>query len=333
MKLFKNYKAIAYLSNPYTLLQYYLLEPYRIEDTLFLFRGGFPLSVVHRVPGAKILKDKGRNKCYGSLLLVYWYALRDRNIPVYLGGWPFFSNSFLRFFKHIFYLEDGIASYESVLCPEFQNFKREKVLWRRWVWGNRYPQLGLADNVKCIYLTGILPIPEIISKKVKLIDLHALWQQKNPDQKKEIVNVFLPQGFDFKLFDSCDTLLLTQPFSEYSAGNFSESDKIEVYRRLLAGYDESKVLIKVHPVETTDYAAYFPAAKILAVLCPMELLVLLGIPLHRAITVNSTAVYSLEDQVEKIITGYDVTPALIKEAKRRNIYDGISSKHITKQSK
>lgn len=331
MKLFRKYKAIAYLPTPYTLLQYYLLEPYRIEDTLFLFHGGFPLSVVHCVPGAKILEDKGRRKCYGSLLLVYWYALRNCNIPVYLGGWPPFSNLFLRLFKHIFYLEDGAASYEAVLRPDFQSLEREKVLRRRWVWGNRYPRFGLADNVKCIYLTGILPIPEIILKKVKLIDLHALWQQKNPDQKKEIVNVFLPQGIDLKLFDSCDTLLLTQPFSEYSVNNFSESDKIEVYRRLLAGYDESRVLIKVHPVEKTDYAAYFPAAKILAVPCPMELLAFLGIPLHRAITVNSTAVYSLGDQVEKIITGYDVTPALVEEAKQRNIYDGISNKLTTKQ--
>nr|WP_129733131.1 glycosyltransferase family 52 [Parabacteroides goldsteinii] len=331
MKLFRKYKAIAYLPTPYTLLQYYLLEPYRIEDTLFLFHGGFPLSVVHRVSGAKVLDDKNQKKCYGSLLQVYWYALRNRNIPVYLGGWLFFSNLFLRLFKHIFYLEDGTASYEAVLCPKFQSFKREKVLWRRWLRGNIYPQFGLAENVECIYLTGILPIPDIISNKVKIIDLYALWQQKNPDQKKEIVNVFLPQGFDSKLFDSCDTLLLTQPFSEYSAGDFTESDKIEVYRRLLAGYDESKVLIKVHPRETTDYAAYFPSAKILAIPCPMELLVLQGIPLHRAITVNSTAVYNLGDQIEKIITGYDVTPALIEEAKRRNIYDGISNKLVTKQ--
>ena len=331
MKLFRKYKAIAYLPTPYTLLQYYLLEPYRIEDTLFLFHGGFPLPVVLRVPGVKILDDRGQKRSYRSLLQVYWYALRNRNIPVYLGGWPFFSNLFLRLFKHIFYLEDGTASYEAVLWPEFQSFKREKVLWRRWLWGNIYPRLGLAENVESIYLTGILPIPDIISNKVKIIDLYALWQQKNPDQKKEIVNVFLPQGFDFKLFDNCDTLLLTQPFSEYSTDDFTESDKIEAYRRLLAGYDESKVLIKVHPRETTDYAAYFPSAKILAIPCPMELLMLLGIPLLRAITVNSTAVYNLGDQIEKIITGYDVTPALIKEAKRRNIYDGISNKLTTKQ--
>lgn len=144
--------------------------------------------------------------------------------------------------------------------------------------------------------------------------------------------MFLPQDIDLNLFNDCDTILLTQPFSEYSEGNFAESDKIDVYHQLLAGYDESKVLIKVHPAESTDYSVYFPSAKIIAIPCPMELLALLGIPLCRAITVNSTAIYSLGDSVEKIITGYDVTPTLIKEAKRRNLYDGISNKLKTKQS-
>lgn len=332
MKLFRKYKAITYLPNPYSLLQYYLLAPYSIEDTLFLFHEEYPLSIVKHVPGGKVLYEKGKKYCYTSLLIVYWHALYNHNIPVYLGGWPFFSNLFLRLFKHIFYLEDGTGSYELVSFSEFQNLNREKVLWRRWIWGNVYPRFGLADNVECIYLTGILPIPDIISKKVQLINLYTLWQQKSPDQKKEILDVFLPQDIDLNLFNDCDTILLTQPFSEYSEGNFAESDKIDVYHQLLAGYDESKVLIKVHPAESTDYSVYFPSAKIIAIPCPMELLALLGIPLCRAITVNSTAIYSLGDSVEKIITGYDVTPTLIKEAKRRNLYDGISNKLKTKQS-
>lgn len=330
MKFFGKYKAITYLSNPYALLQYYLLAPFPIEDTLFFFHN-FPLSIVQSVSATKQVakSDKGR---YLLILKVYWCALCNRDIPVYLNGRTFLSNLFLRLFKHLFYLEDGVGSYELVLRPEYQKIKKDNRLLYRWLWGDRYPCFGLADNVECIYLTGILPIPDIISKKVQLINLYTLWQQKSPDQKKEILDVFLPQEIALSLFDNCDTVLLTQPFSEYSEGNFSESDKIEVYRRLLAGYDESKVLIKVHPSESTDYSVYFPSAKIIANPCPMELLVLLDIPLCKAITVNSTAIYNLGDSVEKIITGYDVTPALIKEAKRCNIYDGISNKLKTKQS-
>lgn len=322
MNLFGHYKAIVYLPNPYSLLQYYLLAPCKEEETLFFFHEKFPVSIVQRISGAKILSDKGKIR-YLSSLIVHWFALRNRNQSVYLGGWLLFTNLFIKLFKHIFYLEDGAASYEVVTKPEHQVTIKEKVWWKRWMFGDIYPLFGLADGVESIYLTGILPIPDNILSKTKIIDLKSLWQQKSPTEKKRILDVFLFEENDLELMKACDTLLLTQPFSEYSSV-FTESDKIEVYCRLLAGQDESKVLIKVHPYEKTDYSVYFPSAQIINTPCPLELLLLQEIPLHKVITVNSTAVFSLGDGIEKIISGYDVTPALIEEAKRRNIYDGIS---------
>lgn len=329
MNLFGHYKAIAYLPNPYALLQYYLLAPCKEEETLFFFHEKFPVSVVQRVSGARILSEKRKSRCT-SLLTIYWFALRNRNLSVYLGGWLHFTNLFIRLFKYLFYLEDGTLSYDAVTKQEHQVTKKEKVWWRRWLYGDIYPPFGLADGVECIYLTGILPIPDIILSKTKVIDLKSLWQLKSPTEKKRILDVFQFEENTLELMKACDTLLVTQPFSEYSLV-FTESDKIEVYRRLLAGQDESKVLIKVHPYEKTDYSVYFPSAQIIHTPCPLELLLLQEITLYKVITVNSTAVFSLGDGIEKVISGYDVTPALIEEAKRRNIYDGISNKFKTKQ--
>ena len=328
MNLLDRYKTIVYLPNPYALLQYYLLAPCKEEETLFFFHEKFPVSIVQRISGAKILSEKRKFRC-ASLLTIYWFALRNRNLPVYLGGWLHFTNLFIRLFKHLFYLEDGTLSYEAVTEPEYQVTKKEKVRWRRWMYGDTYPPFGLADGVECIYLTGILPIPDIILPKTKVIDLKSLWQRKSPTKKKKILDVFMFEENTLELMKACDTLLLTQPFSEYSLV-FTESDKIEVYRRLLAGQDESKVLIKVHPYEKTDYSVYFPSAQILNTPCPLELLLLQEITLHKVITVNSTAVFSLGDGIEKVISGYDVTPALREEAKRRNIYNGISNKQVTR---
>lgn len=328
MNLFGHYKAIVYLPNPYALLQYYLLAPCKAEETLFFFHGKFPVSIVQRISGARILSEKRKNLCI-SLLTIYWFALRNRNLPVYLGGWLHFTDLFIKRFKHLFYLEDGTLSYENVTKPEHQVTKKREGWWRRLMYGDIYPLFGLADGVECIYLTGILPIPDIILPKTKIIDLKLLWQRKSPTEKKRILDVFLFEENDLELMKECDTLLLTQPFSEYSSV-FTESDKIEVYRRLLAGYDESKVLIKVHPYEKTDYSVYFPSAQIINTPCPLELLMLQEITLHKVISVNSTAVFSLGDGIEKVISGYDVTPALAEEAKRRNIYNGISNKQVTK---
>lgn len=322
----KKYKAIAYLPTVYTLLQYYLLEPCKMEETLFLIDSTFPAKIVQRMLETIKTDFSFLYNSRTSALKIRIYSFLNPKTPVYLGSDLLCTNLFLRYMTEVYYLEDGVGSYELVYQKEKQVIQRNESMLRRWLYGDLYPWHGLADNVKKIYLTGILPIPEIIANKVELIDLQSLWQQKNAQQKENILKLFLPEDFDKNLLTNYEILLLTQPFSEDSFGSFSELDKIEVYRKLLSSYDESKVLIKVHPRETTDYSYYFPKIRILQTACPMELLMLLGFSVKKAISINSTAIFNLGSSVEKIISGYDVTPALEKEAKRRGIYEGISNK-------
>lgn len=326
MKLYKRYKAIAYLPNPYCLLQYLLMEPYEIKNTLFLIHGEFPISVASRLPESDILRDSSGFE-FISLLKIYWLIVMNRNIPVFLGGDLMFTNSFLAFSKNPIYLEDGTVSYKvenkarKVMC------KRKRFLARLFM-GNLYPELGLANNVHKIYLTGILPIPEIIANKVEVINLKQLWYQKTIEQQDEICHVFLPTDFNMNLIRKYDVLLLTQPFSEYSDGRFSEQEKIDVYRKLISKYDESKVVIKTQPFEITDYSKYFPKAHILNICCPIELLFFMGLSAKITISVSSTAIFGMDDSCKKIITGYDVTPALKKEAIKRGIYGGVSNSSV-----
>lgn len=328
MKLFKKYKAVVYLPNVYSLLQYYLLAPYPLEDTLFFFHFRYPKSIVQRILGAEILEETSLRRIF-SLLKVYWLALYNHNISVFLCGEICYTNLFLRLFKHISYFEDGTASYEKIIFEERQVKQKAKGILRRLFIGDCYPWYGLADNVERNYLTGILPIPDIIVNKTVIINLQELWQNKSHQQQKEILDIFLPNDLDLNSMKGCETILLTQPFDK--PNGFTESDKIEVYRRLLSGYDESKVLIKTHPTEKTDYSTFFPLAKIINTSCPMEILTLLGITFKRAITVNSTAIFSMNDTVEKIIAGYNVTPELMKEAKRWGDDKGISVRMNNKQ--
>lgn len=329
-KFYKRYKAVAYLPNLYSLLQYLLLEPYGIKKTLFFIHGKFPISVASRLPESDYLRESVRGMLI-SLLKIYWLILGNRNLPVFLGGNLEFTNSFLRFSKNPIYMEDGTLSYEVGILPNRVIRKRKRFL-RRLLWGNLYPELGLADNVRKIYLTGILPIPEIIADKVEVINLKQLWSQKTKEQQEEICRIFLPSDFNRNLIRKYDVLLLTQPFSEYSNGRFSEEEKIDVYRKLISGYDESKLVIKIQPFETTDYSKYFPKAYILDVCCPVELLFLMGLSAKTVISVNSTAIFGFDDFQETIISGYDVTPSLKREAIARGIYLGVSNKsmHINK---
>lgn len=327
IRLFKSYKAVAYLPNPYSLLQYLLLEPYGIEDTLFFINELFPISIAHRLPHTVFLFKNRRYKTLISLFQIYKIVLRDRNIPVFLGGGLYFIDSLLRFSKNVVYLEDGTASYERVNEDDIQMIHKRKGIQRIFK-GDIYPGFGLAKNVRKIYLTGILPVPEIIAEKVELINQKDLWSQKSKEQQEEIIRIFLLSGFDRSMIKEYNVFLLTQPFSEYSDGSFSERDKIEVYQKLVSRYDESELVIKMHPAETTDYKKYFPEAHIIDQPCPMELLFFMGLRAKTIISVNSTAIFGLNDFPEKIISGYDVTPALKKEALKRGIYDGVSNKNV-----
>lgn len=331
IRLFKNYKAVAYLPNPYSLFQYLLLEPYGIEDTLFFIHEQFPISIAHRLPHTKLLFTDIKWNIMISVLNIYYHILRNRNIPVFLGGHLPLTDSFLRFSKNAIYMEDGVGSYEAVYnARKRTTLKRKGItgIFKRIFKGKFCPALGLAENVQKIYLTGILPVPDIIENKVELFNLEHLWNQKSKEQKETIISILLPSGFDRGIIREYNVFLLTQPFSEHSYWHFLESDKIEVYQKLVSQYDESELVIKTHPAETTDYHKYFPKAQILDLPCPMELLVLMGLRAKTFISVNSTAIFGLNDFPEKIISGYDVTPALKKEALRRGIYDGISNKSV-----
>lgn len=327
MKLLKRYKAVTYLPNLYTLLQYLLLEPCRIEDTLFFIHQKFPISVVPGLPESDFLRGGSKFKQLLSVAKIYWVILRNRNLPLYLGGDLTFTNTLLRYSKKPMYLEDGTASYEKIFDKENSVRFKHKSFLSRLLMGDEYPWYGLADHVRTIYLTGILPIPEIIANKVELINLKQLWLQKTKEQQEEIARIFLPSGFDRSLIREYDVLLLTQPFSEFSDCLFSEEEKIEVYRKLVARYDESCLVIKKHPAETTDYSNYFPKARIIGLPCPLELLVFMGFSAKTAISINSTAIFGIDAFQEKIVSGYDVTPALIRECKRRGIYEGISNRN------
>ncbi|WP_195372678.1 MULTISPECIES: hypothetical protein [Parabacteroides] len=69
-----------------------------------------------------------------------------------------------------------------VLIPARGGVKRKNWM-SRLVWGDGCPGFGLADNVRTFYLTGILPIPEIIAgKDNKWIRCHSGFGRR--DEKK-----------------------------------------------------------------------------------------------------------------------------------------------------
>lgn len=310
MKLTKKYKAIVYVTNLYSILQFLLLND-GSDDVLFInhFRFGEKSKL------QKWFLRRGMIYRYLNPIFIYWVCLWNRKASIFLSGENLYTNYFLRFCKNVSYLDEGTASYLRVNEVYRQIVRSQNSFIRNILMGPLYPWFGLADNVTKIYLTGILPIPTIVKDKVELINLKSLWMKKTVQQQNEILHIFNLDSFNPDTFKKFDTLLITQPFSEMSNGRVSEQAKIDIYRKLISEYEEEKVLIKTHPGEKTDYTKYFPNACVLTIPCPLELFMLVNCHVNRAITVYSTAIFHLDNQVEKIITGYDISPIIEEEAK------------------
>lgn len=311
MKLTKKYKAIVYVTNLYSILQFMLLNEEKLDDVLFI--NHFKFAEKSNLETWYLKKEMGYR--FLNPICIYWICLWNRKASIFLSGENLYTNYFLRIYKNVSYLDEGTASYLRVNEPYRQVVRSQKSMIRNLLMGPLYPWFGLADNAINVYLTGIFPIPSIIKDKVELINLKSLWIKKTVQQQKEILHIFNLDSFNLELIKKYNTLLITQPFSEMSNGRISEKEKIDIYRKLLSEYKEEKVLIKTHPGERTDYAIYFPNACVLNIPCPLELFMLVNCHINRAITVYSTAIFHLDNQIEKIIAGYNVSPVLEEEAK------------------
>lgn len=299
-------KAIVHVNGVYSLMQFFFLHPYSADETLFVF-AGMPEPVVQRFSAYNTLNA---NVPWKSQLYIPFYlrflSIVANDTVVYI-SWPaFYCQLFLDLFPTVFYLEEGIGDYYD--CGKNKINKSKKLRWDQMIrYGRERLRLDVYESVKKIYLTGIFTVQEFMQHKVELASIQALWDKKTQEERELINRLFLPDDFNLTLLGARRVVLLTQPFCKDGAyRGLTKQDQIDVYRQLIALYDESDVIIKNHPRDLIDYRLYFPKALILAYPCPMELFILNGMKIKTAVTISSTAIYSLGDDVEKVITSESV---------------------------
>lgn len=169
---------------------------------------------------------------------------------------------------------------------------------------------GLDDRVKEIYLTGLAPIPKIIEKKVKLIDLKRLWKGRSEEERESILKIFSLEKDIEKKISGRDIILFTQPISEDRV--ISEEEKICIYTKIIEKYPADKLIIKTHPREKTDYKKIFKDILVLDKPFPFEVLNLLGVKFKKSVTLFSTAGLGLGKDVEVDFYGTEVHPKIFE---------------------
>ncbi|WP_108945127.1 glycosyltransferase family 52 [Shewanella halifaxensis] len=128
------------------------------------------------------------------------------------------------------------------------------------------------------------------ASKIEWVDFFALWEQKSIADKADILDVLDVDVAQFNEIDVNYSILFTQAWSEITEG-YSEQDKVAGYQQLVKELkiDETRLVIKPHPKEKTDYSRYFPKAIILKPSFPSELMPLLNVRVDKVVSVASTA--------------------------------------------
>ena len=147
---------------------------------------------------------------------------------------------------------------------------------------------------------------QIPRDKVEVYPRKQLMESLTEEQKNVILQVFTGSGTELPSFSGEEVLLLTEPFA--ASGRLpGESVQIRMYEEIVREYTGGRpLIIKAHPRDCVDYRSVFPDARIIEKNLPMELLNFYeGCGPFLAVTVTSSAIFSISGNQEKISLGAD----------------------------
>lgn len=220
----------------------------------------------------------------------------------------FFGKTFNIFRMKYNLIEDGLDCFKNTV---FLNYVDKKNSFReaiKLVLGISIRNYGRSFYTKTIEVNDGNGIYLKKTKKIRVVPRKEMFEQMTDMQKKQIVNIFLDKNeveylHSLRLEDA--SLLITQPLSE--DGIVEEDRKIKIYEYLIRHYGTSRIYIKTHPREKTDYYGIFPGCEILQLKkCPLEVFAFVeGFHFKKVITAFSTAIHSIEFCDEKVLMGQE----------------------------
>lgn len=231
----------------------------------------------------------------------------------------FFLNNFS---NKMILLEDGTMNYNEKILLEEKNRKLKKIKINHFIKKviiekrkKEYRKFGLSEKIQEIYLTGLLPIPDLIKNKVKIINISDEWEKLSKKDKEEILGVFKisSKSFENLKVEKNKVLLLTQPLSEDKI--ITEKEKIDIYREILLKENGKNIYIKAHPREKTNYKEVFKEFNINIIenSFPIEICLLLDIKFEKVITLFSTGALSFKGKSEVEFIGTEKYPKLYEK--------------------
>ncbi|EHY5882648.1 hypothetical protein K4J79_004823, partial [Escherichia coli] len=211
-----------------------------------------------------------------------------------------FGQFFLKNHKDVYLYEHGNGNYCVGPYPNYKLIKKILGITEGY---------GRHSRVKRVYLQHPEKAPQDIRNKVIGFSIKHLYCKLCSREQQALLSFFGVKDIN----KSNDIIILTQPISE--DGFYSEKEKIEIYKEIINSrfsHDKSRVVIKPHPRDKTDYSKYIPDVMLLPRNFPMEILNFTDVRFVKAITICSSAVYNFGYDISVDYIGTLKYPKLIK---------------------
>ena len=311
----------------YPLLQYLLLQDLETTSrhTVYVFSEGVPSMIRPKLPSIFIQREYPQNIKYK----IFRKIIRLRT--------ALFRNYKKSYLRHAcFFAQDGIFSstlvgthkyelladapnYFSVHANAGSSFvkncsKKANSLWGKietLIYGSPVVRT-FGTNPQCtkVHLTEINHSPLLEGKNVSVNSFKTLWDSSSDEKKNFILKLFEVKREDVLLFEEFPIIFFSQPLVYDKI--FNENEYISLLTKIFSQYDLSKILVKIHPRDTFDYKKYFPEVTVFSKPVNMQLLSLLNLPIKKAVTIFSTAVFDLPENIEVDWFGADIHPKIKK---------------------
>lgn len=320
---YNDVQQVCICITPYALLQYFLINELQIcqQHTVYIFDESMNPSIKKKLPHIffqNYFKESFFNKIYRKFVRIYTALTRYQHYP-FLKTAKIFAQDH-RFFslfignRQYSLLEDAPNVLESVYrknsAVEITRYKKIHSFSGRLeqaIYGT--PCIyTYGNNNQCtdFYLSKAPDALVLDGKNVHINSFQSLWEQSSDEKKQFILDIFDVTNEDMVILSQKPFIFFSQPLD--TDFNINKNEYFKILEKIFSKYDYSKLLIKVHPRDTFDYKRYFPNISIFNKTINLQLLMLNGLSFQKAITICSSAVYDLPQDIEVDWFGPSIHP-------------------------
>ena len=303
---------VCLVDTPYALSIYLLKMSLKdISRTMFFIGDSINTSVANKLPHYVMVRNQSARSDwkYMSWLRFYKY-IKCWSIP--------FANLYVQ--DHLYIASQIIGPYHYINLPDgpdcysfwekcpYQPQKNRptkiKQMIKHFFSRGKMYDLKYGTNSQCLvrWVTTINDTRSIYlcDRTYEYIDAKQLWINASREKKEFIMHVF---GVSNELLElNYDVVILTQPFREDC--HLTDEEVYNIFAPYILG--RNNVAIKTHPRDKFDWKKYFPTAYVIDTYAPMQILNYIGFSTKEAITVCSSSISAMPDEVNKIVLGTKV---------------------------